>query len=397
MFNLDVGHISFLLVFAEGILSFFSPCVIPLLPLYISYLAGNAQILQADGSFTYKRKTILGYTVCFIVGILAAIFLLGLSFSAIGRFFGEHQTLFSRIGGLVIIILGLIQVGFLNFNWLNREHRLKLPVNAQKMTPLTALVMGFTFSFAWTPCVGPALSSVLIMASAAKTAFLAGLLISCYALGFVLPFLALGLFTAQVLNFLKSNNHLLGYTIKAGGIILLVMGLMVFTGWNNSLTGYLSDTKAPETEQQQKAIDFTLYDQYGNEHTLSDYQGKVVFLNFWATWCGPCRMEMPYIEELYQEYGENNGDVVFLAVARPNIGQEKDIAGISEFLTENGYHYPTVFDESGEFFARYGIRSFPTTFMIDKEGCLYGYVEGALSKEIMLDIIKQTQDYIQQN
>ena len=115
----------------------------------------------------------------------------------------------------------------------------------------------------------------------------------------------------------------------------------------------------------------------------------MVFLNFWATWCGPCRSEMPDIEALYKEYGENTGDVIFLGVAGPG-GQEQDQAGIEDFIAENGYTFPTVFDTTGQVHYNYYISAFPTTFMIDAEGKVYGYVPGAMDEETMREIIRQT-------
>lgn len=234
-----VEHISFLFVFLEGLLSFFSPCVLPLLPIYMSYLAGSG-VKSSDGAPVFPRKRTLLHTLFFILGISFAFFLLGLSFSALGQFFSEHKTLFSRVGGILIFLLGLMQVGVFDSKFLSQERRFHLNLHGKTVNPLIAFVMGFTFSFAWTPCVGPALSSVLILASSAKSALVGNLLVLVYALGFVLPFSLLGLFTTQALAFLKRRQNLLRWTIKAGGILLILIGFMTFTGWMNGITGYLS-------------------------------------------------------------------------------------------------------------------------------------------------------------
>lgn len=421
--------ISFALVFFEGLLSFFSPCVIPLIPIYMGYLAGNAKQVSEDGLITYERKKVFFHTVCFVLGVSFSFFILGMSFSVLGRFFQEKQVLFTRIGGILIIILGLFQLGIFDFKWLQRERKIRLNLGEKKVNPLIAFVMGFTFSFAWTPCVGPALSSVLILASSAKNSFTGNMLVLLYALGFVVPFIVLGLFTTQALNFLKKNQKLLKYTIKIGGVILILIGIMTFTGWMNGISGYLNrfsnnyeqettlveettsieeTTQVEETTAQEetaqkeatqrepiKAFDFTLTDQYGNTHTLSDYEGKVVFLNFWATWCPPCQKEMPDIEDLYYEYGENQGDVIFLGVANPSSAeypnnQDGTIEEVETFLEENGYTFPVVYDITGDVFYDYFVTAFPTTFMIDKDGNIYGYIPGMLTKDIMINIIDDT-------
>ena len=116
-----------------------------------------------------------------------------------------------------------------------------------------------------------------------------------------------------------------------------------------------------------------------------------MFLNFWATWCGPCQGEMPDIQKLYEAYGENSGDLVVLGVANPG-GQDVSQAEVERFLEDNGYTFPVVMDASGLTFAQYGIQAFPTTFMIDTGGNVYGYVPGAMTGEIMESIVRQTMD-----
>ena len=415
-------NISFIFVFFQGILSFLSPCILPLIPIYISYLAGNSKKVSGDGIITYERREVFLNTVFFVLGISTVFFILGLSFTTLGRILNSYKVIISRISGIIIIFLGLFQLGLFNFGFLNREFKIKAKINFNNMNPSVAYIMGFTFSFAWTPCVGPALSSILLLASSAKTTILGNMLVLVYALGFIIPFLILGIFTTQALNFIKKNKKIVQYTIKVGGVIMVIMGLMTFTGGINNITKYLNsnnsyineETKDKKIEDENKAqndysdesknehngsnnkdlmeaVDFSLTDQYGNTHTLSDYKGKTVFLNFFATWCGPCKVEMPHIEELYNEHNLNNDDIVIIAVSNPG-GREKDMNGVKQFLKDEGYTFPVVFDESGEVFSKYNIMSLPTTFMINEEGKVYGYVSGALSKDQMESIIKQTQE-----
>lgn len=434
-------------VFIQGLISFFSPCVLPLIPLYIGYLSGGAKTTEEDGTIRYKRGKVMCNTLFFVIGVSFAFFLLGFGFTAAGRFFHNNQTLFTRIGGIIIVLFGVNQLGLFGKLSFGREHRLPFSPASLAMNPITALLMGFTFSFAWTPCVGPALASVLIMAASASSSATGFVLIGVYTIGFVLPFLAVGLFTGTLLDFFKKHGNVVRYTVKLGGILMIFIGIMMFTGWMNSFSSYLSaagntssgstsgkeegasdtsqdhdkktnsgndtgkedtavndaaekDTSASDAEKENTsnnadllpAPDFTLVDQLGNTHTLSDYKGKTVFLNFWATWCPPCRAEMPEIQELYEEYGSNESDVIILGIASPNYGQEGSADDIATFLEENNYTYPVVMDDGGLSAYDYRVSAYPTTFMIDKDGNVFGYVSGQLTKDIMVSIIQQTID-----
>lgn len=465
-FTIETG-ISAITVFIQGLLSFFSPCVLPLVPLYLGYLAGglNAGVTGAGSGGqegTEKKKghgerlRLFFRVFCFTLGISGAFFVLGLGAGAAGSFFSENRLLLARIGGVIIILFGLYQLGvFGSSRVLGSEHRIPLHLEKMTMSPVTALIMGFTFSFAWTPCVGPALTSVLLMAGSAESGAKGFLLIGVYTLGFILPFLACGVFTASLLAWFKKHMKAVRYTVKIGGVLMILMGVLMFTGKMNDITGYLSmsgNTEAEETETSQDdtagadgegqsgtaqdtdgdesagdetaenagdenagdetagkessgddneteeenqasgAYEFELTDQFGKTHTLDEYKGKVIFLNFWATWCGPCRNEMPEIQKLYEEYqaqGEE-AEVVILGVAAPGLGQEGSEEEITAFMEENGYTYPVLMDQTGEMFSFYGISAFPTTFMIDRDGNVYGYVQGQLSEDIMRSIIDQT-------
>lgn len=442
--SIETG-IPLITVFIQGLLSFFSPCILPLVPLYISYLAGGMYRTDENGKVSYPRKKVLIHTLFFILGIGFAFILLGLGFTAIGRFFSGNKVWFTRIGGLIMIGFGLYQLGFFGKSQsMEQTRRLPFSVEGKTFGPLMALLLGFTFSFAWTPCVGPVLASVLLMASSASTATAGFALIGVYMAGFVLPFLVVGIFAGAALDLFNRKRQVIQYTVKIGGILLILMGVMTMTGWMNGLTGYLSsfglggtgsaasgetagteqsgenaEASMPETagakqsagsteesdadgKQTVAAPDFTLTDQFGNTHTLSEYKGKTVFLNFWATWCGPCRMEMPYIQQIYEDYGSNSGDVIILGVANPKTEERPNNSDVTQeeveaFLSENGYTYPVAMDLDGSIFAAYGIQAFPTTFMIDTEGNVYGYVAGSLSEDMIRNIIQQTIDSVGNN
>ena len=431
------SSISFAMVFTEGLVSFFSPCVIPLIPLYMGYLAGGAKEKNADGTIRYGRKSVLLHTIFFILGISVAFFILGLGFSTLGSALKEYRDILSKVGGAIIIILGLNQLGVFKIKFLSKQFRINSKATTKKMNPLVAFVMGFGFSFAWTPCVGPALASVLIMASNAKSVLEGNLLVLLYVLGFLIPFVVLGLFTGETLNFLKKNPKIMNGIVKVGAVILIAMGIMLAFGVLDKFEAKFgsgspqqkveqsaedskneskddssekSESSNPEKDsssqessdgssdgngqqERQVMLLIELKDQNGNTVNIEkDFKGKVVFLNFFATWCPPCRQEIPDIEKLYEDNGFNKKDVVVVAVASPGQGREQDEAGVKNFLQEMGIKYPVLMDTTGEVFGKYQVYSLPTTFLIDKESKIYGYVTGGITRDVMDKAVNDTKN-----
>ncbi|MBQ7418995.1 MAG: redoxin domain-containing protein [Acidaminococcaceae bacterium] len=396
------SDISYIGVFLQGLFSFFSPCVLPLLPVYLGYLSRGTGDRMADGTLRFEQGKILRNTICFVIGISAAFFMLGMGASVAGSFLVGQQHVITRVGGGIMILFGLYQLGLLGrWEFLAKERRLPFSPGTMAASPFMALLLGFVFSFAWTPCVGPMLGSVLILAAAEPGKGM--VMIMFYTLGFVIPFTLLGLFSGTVLGLLKRHSNIMKYTVKAGGVLMILLGLLLCSGQLQAGGEAASRNPAGETDAAQNAqraaetnhkvaaVPFELKDQYGKTHTLSEYKGKVIFLNFWATWCPPCRAEMPDIQKLYERSPkEGEGAVIVLGVASPKLGNEKDEAGIKAFMDKNGYTYPVLMDAKGELFSAYGIRAIPTTFMIDREGNVYGRVQGALSGENIDKVVKQT-------
>ena len=379
-------HISLALVFVEGLVSFLSPCVLPIIPIYMGYLAGNSNEKRNS------NKKVLLFTISFIFGILLAIFLMNASINLLQSFLKEHMTLFVRIGGILIVLLGIYQLGFIKINFLQRTFRFSLKTD-NKMNVMVAFIMGFTFSFAWTPCIGPALSSILLLAASSGDFWYSNFLMIIYAFGFTLPFLVLGLFTNKALNWLNSHRDIVKYTTKIGAVILIIFGLMMFSGKLNTISNYMSPSQGQVSTNQAENSDDSV--NYGNALlnqddkpiSLADYHGKVVFLNFWATWCPPCQREMPEIQKLSEKY-QNSEDIAILTVVMPG-GQERDAAGIKKFLKEKGFTMPVIFDD-GRLSSSFQITSLPTTYMFDRDGNVYGSVVGQLSSDMMENIIDRT-------
>lgn len=389
-----MGNINFFIVFIEGVLSIFSPCILPILPVYLSMLSNSSIDDMKDSKF--KSWTLIRNTIFFTIGISTTFFILGSSISALSSFLTTNKNIIMIIGGIIILIMGLFYLGIIKSNLLSREKRLN--VKYKSMSILASFVLGFTFSFGWTPCIGPILASVLVMASTSDSIFTANLLILVYTVGFILPFIIVSLFYSKLYDKFDNVKKYMNVIKRIGGIFIIIAGVMMLVNGvknisnevtikNENKIENIQDKNDIDEENNIYPIDFTLYDQYANKHTLSDYKGKTVFLNFWATWCPPCREEMPYINELYEEYKNNQDDVVILGVAFPNMGREGTEEDIKVFLVNNNYKFPVVFDEGGTMVIEYGINAFPSTFIINKDGYIDKYIPGAMDKETMKKLI----------
>lgn len=418
-------NVNLFLVFIEGIVSFFSPCILPILPIYLSILSNSSVESLKEGKTSFIGSSLFKNTIFFALGISTTFFILGSSVKVLSMFFNENKDLIMFIGGIIIIIMGLFYMGIIKSSILNREKRFN--IKFKEMRAITAFLLGFTFSFGWTPCIGPILASVLVMVSSSSNHLSANLLIAVYTIGFILPFIITAMFYSKLfktIDKIKSNMEIIK---KIGGIILIVSGILMMVNGFGSISKHFNMSQNSKIESKQeenkrenstnkeersegndsqkdsnnenndegsndedriKSIDFTLTDQYGKTHKLSDYEGKVVFLNFWATWCPPCKEEMPHIEQLYKDYNKNNDDVVILGVASPNLGREGSREHVINFLKDQGYTFPVVLDEDGALAYQYGINAFPTTFIIDKEGYVTQYIPGAMDKATMASFIE---------
>ena len=376
--NVNIEQISILMVFFEGLLSFFSPCVVPLLPLYMGYLSGNAKTVLSDGKIIYNRKVVLIQTLSFMAGISLSFVILGLAFTTIGQLLEDYEVFFQIVAGLLIIILGLYQLGLLKIPFLNQEKRLNVDLPIEKMNPFVAFALGFLFSFTWTPCVGPTLTSILLLTSTSSVGYL---YVFVYAVGFVVPFLLLGLFTSQVLNFLKDRKKVLPTVVKVGAIILIVMGCYSL---------YQGVTKYIQLQKIDESVDgfgqfpqFTLETIDGKAYALEDYKGKVIVMNFWTTWCGYCQIE---VEELEAIHKMKDKDVQILSILVVTDETDQEIA---QFLKEKDLSYPVLIDRGGILAYQYGVNSYPRSFVITDKYTMLGYIPGYVTKDVFLDAIEE--------
>lgn len=379
-------------LFLEGLLSFFSPCVLPLVPLYIGYLTSG---IDTNLSKAKARIQTTVRTLFFVLGISTVFFLAGLGSSALRYFFQKNTIFFSIIGGFLLILFGLFSLGIIDIPFLQREHRI-VSFKQNKNGIIRSYLLGFFFSFAWSPCVGPLLASAILKSASAESALIGWIYIGCYTLGFIIIFILLGLFTEEVLMLLKKNTNIVRYTKIIGGIVVLYMGIYMLNTGFTSIKALenrtLDNTTVVDNTNDESLTDiekysFTLKDSHGNDVTLSEYKGKTVVLNFFATWCTYCKMELPSLEEI----NNTRDDIVIFLVATPDIGNEGSKEYIESFMEENGYSMTVLYDETGEVVSKYNVSGLPTSFFFKPDGSVLGYVPGYVEESNLIGILEGCQ------
>ncbi|HET9534961.1 MAG TPA: cytochrome c biogenesis protein CcdA [Mesorhizobium sp.] len=221
---LDVGLPA---AFGAGILSFLSPCILPLVPSYLCFLAGaSLETLTRNPGGTPNAR-LIGRAVAFVLGFAVVFVALGASASGVGRLVSENLTVLTRIAGLVIVLLGLHMTGLLRFAFLLRETRLE---PNPPMNLAGAFVVGLAFGFGWTPCVGPVLTAILLLAGTQGTVGEGATLLGAYAAGIGVPFVSVAFFIGPFMRWLARFAKHLGTIEKAMGVALVITGLLILSG-----------------------------------------------------------------------------------------------------------------------------------------------------------------------
>ncbi len=379
-------------LFMEGLLSFFSPCVLPIVPLYIGYLTKDCKRIDEDGNVSYSRKKTFLLTVSFVFGILFVYVLAGLSTGLIHDFFTNHELLFQLIGGIILILLGFVSLHVIRIPFLEKTHQKMMKID-QSMTCLKAWILGFFFSFAWSPCTGPLLAQAIVLASGAESKLLGWISILCYAIGFVCIFLLLGLFTEEILNLLKKYRNVVKYTSLISGILVICCGCyMLYGAYQKYQAMQTSKTETTEEVTEEKEtldiddLNFTLKDADGKSHSLSDYKGKSIIVNFFGTWCYYCNQEFPSLKEIQ----DTDEDTKVLMIAAPGVNGEGDISYITKYMEDAGYSFEILFDSDLSVTNAYGVSGYPCSFIIQPDGEYLGYIPGYIEHEQLLEIIEDT-------
>lgn len=235
---IDIAGIGILTAFAAGLVSFLSPCVLPLVPGYLSYVAGSSAEVSPNGTNALRWPAV-GLSTCFVLGFSTVFVILGASATALGQLLLSYRRELEIVGGAIVVVFGLFMLGWARFPWLQREIRMHPAIAGGR--PVSAYVLGLAFAFGWTPCIGPVLGAVLTVSAASATVAGGVSLLAIYSLGLGVPFVLAALFTDGLAARLKAIGRLGRVLQSLAGGLLVLMGIAMITGQLTVIAYWLLD------------------------------------------------------------------------------------------------------------------------------------------------------------
>jgi len=400
---MQISLVNILIAFAGGLLSFLSPCVLPLVPGYISLMSGvSIDHLKAEGA-SGSRRAVIANSLAFNAGLSVIFLTLGGAAGLLGAAIINNVWV-RVVGGLVIIVFGLHLIGLLKIKYLYKDTRQFS--NEKPRGMLGSLTLGIAFAAGWTPCIGPILGGIIGLA-ATSGGWKGGLLLSAfYSAGLSVPFLLTGLGINQFLSFYSKFRQHLHKVEVVSGVILILIGVLVMSNRvtllaSSRLAGWLPDWESrlklkgsnqppqtPATGQKFPTapdVQFTKLD--GSTLRISDLHGRVVLLNFWATWCIPCRSEMPEFNQMQHDFEARGLSIVGASISpldTPDV--------ISSFQHDVKQNYTIVRggEEIGNQFSNGP--GLPVTHILDREGRIRQTFFGPQTREVFESVIKPLLD-----
>ncbi|MDP2639731.1 MAG: cytochrome c biogenesis protein CcdA [Betaproteobacteria bacterium] len=224
----EISAIALVTAFGAGIVSFLSPCVLPLVPGYVSYVAGDRISQSHHATDSAWRLSALGLSFCFVLGFSTVFIVLGAGATGLGQLLLRYKNEANVIGGVLVMTFGLFMMGLLKLSWMQRD--LRFHGNIKGARPLGAYLIGLAFAFGWTPCIGPVLGVILTLSAVTATVSSGVALLAAYSLGLGIPFIATAMFTDAFLAWKKSIARI-GRPLQIGaGAVMALMGLAMITG-----------------------------------------------------------------------------------------------------------------------------------------------------------------------
>ena len=236
---IELSSLALPTAFGAGIISFLSPCVLPLVPGYVSYVAGTSLADQAQQRRTHRLAS-LALSLCFVAGFTTVFVALGAGATAAGQLLLRYRNETNIVGGSIVILFGLFMIGMVKLPWLHRDLRFHGAIRGGR--PLGAYLIGLAFAFGWSPCIGPILGAILTMSAAASTVANGVALLGMYSLGLGIPFVATALFTGTLVERLKVMRSFSRPLQVGAGVGMVLMGVAMISGWLTAFAFWLLDT-----------------------------------------------------------------------------------------------------------------------------------------------------------
>ena len=373
--------------FAAGILSFLSPCVLPLVPGYISLISGVSIDNLKEG--VSNRRAVIVNSLAFNAGLSIIFLLLGTTAGLVGSAITSSPWV-RIIGGLIIIAFGLQLIGLLKISALYKDTRFFSDDKPRGF--LGSAALGVAFAAGWTPCIGPILGGIIGLA-ATSGGWKSGLVLSAfYSAGLAVPFLLTGLGINQFLSFYKNFRRHLHKVEVVSGVVLILVGLLVMTGQSTLLAtsrfmallpnaerlvsfgNQTPATAAPQANANfEAAPDVEFQTLAGTPFRLKELQGQVVLLNFWATYCIPCREEIPALNQLQHELQAQG-----LKIVGASLDDTAD--DVNTYQQEVAKFEYQVLLGGSDAKVKYAQSVLPTTYLIDRQGRIRQKIIGAKDK-----------------
>ncbi len=234
----STSHVSLLIAFMAGVFSFISPCVLPLIPSYLTYITGISFDDLVDNQSKSVRRRTLFHSLFFILGFTLVFVALGASATYVGNFFQENQDLIRKVGGVIVILLGIHITGLVKLKFLEREKRFEF--HDKPLGYVGSILVGIAFAAGWTPCIGPILASILLYASTSDNVGGGIILLVAYSLGLGVPFLVSALAFNSFLTYFSRFNRYLRIVSIVSGIFLIIIGLLLVFNYLSIISQYLN-------------------------------------------------------------------------------------------------------------------------------------------------------------
>jgi cytochrome c-type biogenesis protein len=223
-------NISYIVAFVAGLLTYLSPCLLPLIPAFIAYITGvSSQDLKSEKQKNLLRKKSIIHSLLFIAGFSLIFVLLGLTATLVGKVLFQYQKFIRIAGGILIMVFGLQLLGILNFDFLAKER--KLSIATKGASYVSSFLIGVTFAAAWTPCAGPILGAILVLAGTKNSILIGAKLLTIYSLGIAVPFFITAILINSFLGYFNKFQKVIGIINIIGGVFLIIVGILLATNY----------------------------------------------------------------------------------------------------------------------------------------------------------------------